>query len=180
MNKIVLLLLVAFNLSSCSSVENVNAVHFKHFDFAKVTTYSTFDRNTGFSAEQNITDSDRNKIELAIDKAMLARGLSFTTNENADLMVTYHLIGQNRDEYIAYNKAVRFCFTCIQASTWESKNENWSIEFGSLVIDFVDPKSHRSVWRNIYPLQLEVDDNSRQSNIKINQAVKALISKYPL
>jgi hypothetical protein len=179
MNKLVFVLIMLFHLSSCSSPKDVNSVYFKHFNFSGVQTYSTFDRNTGFRTNQSMTDSKRNQIELAIDKSMQALGLSYTDKNSADLIVSYAVVGTNHADYIAYNKAVRFCFSCIQSSTWVSTNENWDVKLGSLVIDFIDPKSNRSVWRNIYPLDVEVEDNSREVNVKINEAVKVMISKYP-
>ncbi len=178
MNKFVLSILLIFSIAGCSSSKDVNSVYFKQFDFEQVNTYSMFDRNTGFRIEQNITDFTRNQIELAIDKSMLARGFNYEET-SADIIVSYAVIGMNPGDFSAYNKAVRFCAPCLKSRTWVSTDKSWSLIPGSLVIDLIDPVTKRTVWRNIFPLEVEVEDNSQEVNTKINQAVNVLISKYP-
>lgn len=178
MNKFVLSILLIFSITGCSSSVDVNSVYFKQFNFEKVNSYTMFDRNTGFRVDQNMTDFTRNQIELAIDKSMLAKGFNYKET-NADITVSYAIIGRSPGDFSAYNKAVRFCSPCLKSRTWVSTDKPWDISRGSLVIDLIDPVTKRTVWRNIFPLEIEVKDNSQEVNAKINQAVNVLLIKYP-
>ena len=72
------------------------------------------------------------------------------TVENADVIVTYHVVNGNRNDYAKYNKVVRFCTFCLQSTTWKTEQQYSDISRGSLVVDLVDPKKSRSVWRSVY------------------------------
>ena len=50
---------------------------------------------------------------------------------------------------------------------------------GSLILDIIDPKSQRSVWRSVYPLKFKADDNSREMQEKISTAVDSMLRDFP-
>jgi len=157
----------------------VGAIYHNTFDFKQVRTYSTYDRNSLFSEAQNISDITRNSIEIAIDKAMLDQDLTYNPPGNADIMVSFHIIKNNSLENSEYNKAVLFCDYCLRANSWYTEGKELRVELGSLVLDLINPKNKRSVWRSVYPLDIEEKDNSRKENEKILQAVKRMLLNYP-
>ena len=50
---------------------------------------------------------------------------------------------------------------------------------GSLIIDFVDTKDNRSVWRSVYPLRIKEKDSSFEIQEKIVSAISSMMSKLP-
>ena len=124
-------------------------------------------------------DSKRNSIELAIEKTLELEGFQYQEVDKADIVVTYHFLNGDKNDYHDYNKEVLFCLHCLKASNWHKEGKALQIKRGSLIIDLIDPKRKRSVWRNIAPLKLDDKDNSQVVNEKIQQEVLTMLQQYP-
>lgn len=179
MTKYSLSYLLLLLIISCSNTKSIGFVYQQNFDFSSVKNYSLYNRNSLFSDTQNLLDTRRNAIEIAIERSMSKQNFNYIEPEKADLIIAYHLLNGNRSEYSKYNEIVRFCTNCLRSSTWNIENKYSSIEQGSLVIDVVDTKQNRSVWRSIHPLKLKVQDNSAESNLRINSAIQSMLAKLP-
>lgn len=176
--KLLLLCLIIFTLSGCSSMNNPVIYH-TDFDFSKVKTYSFYLNDSDFFDSQSLSYAQRNRIEIAIEKSLNAQAFVYSDLNDADIIVTYYLVKGNRQDYQNYNKVVLFCPHCLKANTWQQDNNEWAIYPGGLIIDLVDPKRHRSVWRSIYPLDFEAKDNSTTQNEKTMEAVNTMLTQYP-
>lgn len=168
--------LFLLTIQACSS--NSSAVYYKHFDFSQVENYSFYDSDAAFYQSQHLNYVQRSRIELAIEKKLASQGFNYSELKQADIIVTYHIINNERD-YMAYNKIVNFCTRCIQADIWLKEDDNWQAYAGGIVIDLITPKANRSVWRSIYPLDFKEKDNSSVLNNKIIEAVNVMLSQYP-
>lgn len=173
-----ILLLFVF-LNACSSNYNVGAVYHENFDFSQVKSYSLYNRNSLFTDSQNLIYTRRNAIEIAIERTMSIKRFNYAEPENADVIVTYYLFNGKPREYSNYNEVVRFCVHCLRANAWQTNNQYSNPGKGSLILDLVDPKYKRSIWRSTYPLDLDVKDNSAELNEKIQQAVNLMLELYP-
>ncbi|GAA0813558.1 hypothetical protein GCM10009111_09120 [Colwellia asteriadis] len=162
--------------TACSTSDN--AIFHTQFNFSAVTSYSIYHRNSDFTDTQNLADTRRNSIEIAIEKSMERRNFHYTKPEDADIVVTYHMI-KNPSDYKRYNKAVLFCQQCLQANNWHQGSDRLTVKVNSLIIDLVDPNRRRSVWRSIQPLNIKDKDNSQEINEKIQQAVNDMLVQYP-
>lgn len=173
-----LLCLVIFFISACST--HSDAVYQTSFNFSKVKTYSIYQRNSSFTDTQSLTDSKRNSIEIAIEKALEQQGFQYKEIDQADIVITYHLLNGDENDYRAYNKEVLFCQRCLKANNWHNKGTGLQVKKGSLIIDLINPKRKRSVWRVIAPLKLKDKDDSRMVNDKIQQEVALMFQQYPV
>lgn len=176
--KLLLLCLFLLNLTGCSSKKNPVIYH-SSFNFPQVKTYSFYQSDSTFFDSQSLSHSQRNRIEIAIENSLNEQGFVYTDIENADVIVTYHIVKRNHKDYQAYNKAVLFCSHCLKANTWQQDNNDWVVYPGGLIIDLVDPKRNRSVWRSIYPLKYDQKDNSKIQNEIIIEAVDIMLMQYP-
>ena len=180
MKKLVCLLLLTLSvLVACSSSDRASVSYHNQFNFTQVHYYSTYERNSSFSDKQNISDVRRNNIEIAIDKAMAIQGFEYSEFAKADIILSYHILGLNRRDYSRYNAAVLFCERCLKANAWHSEDQNGRLSEGSLILDLLNPKNKRSVWRSVFPLNIKDKDNSQEVNGKIQHAVKTMLEKYP-
>ena len=179
MLKIVTLICLLFivPLSGCSSQSD--AVYKTNFDFSQVKSYSIYQRNSAFTDTQSLTDARRNSIEIAIEKEFDKQGFIYKENDEADIIITYHLLSRNPDDYRDYNKAVLFCHHCLKANNWYKGSKGLQVKAGNLIIDLIDTKKKRSVWRNIAPLNLKDKDNSREVNSKIQENIATMLAQYP-
>ena len=181
MNNIRLLSCLALiaSLFSCSS-SNVATTSFRgNFDFSTVESYSTYDRNSSFGELQNLSDSTRNTIELAIEQGFDGNGFSYKTLKKADIVIAYHVINHNFNELKNYNREVKYCGYCLKAGQASRIELQAKFRPGSLILDIIDPKAQRSVWRSVYPLGFKEKDNSREMQEKINDAVDSMLQDYP-
>ena len=179
MFKVVSISLFFILLSACSSTHNFGVVYHERFDFSQVKNYSLYNRNSPFTDSQSLLDTHRNAIEISIESTMASLGFEYITLEKAGLIVTYFVVNGNSKEYARYNEVVKFCVHCLRASTWQSNQQPLKNPVGSLIVDLIDPKTQRSVWRSAYPLESDSKDNSAQLNAKIRQAVTVMLSQYP-
>lgn len=180
MLKILCLPLLCVLLNACSSSSrSAGVVYHESFDFTLVKSYSLYNRNSPFTDSQNLIDMRRNSIEIAIERSMSNQKFNYVLPEKADLIVTYYLRNNIVGEYEKYNNVVRFCVQCLRASSWQTTNQYPNLTKGGLILDLVDPKQKRSVWRSAYPLDLDVKDNSAELNVKIQQAVSLMLAQYP-
>ncbi len=166
-------------LNACSFNEDAGVVYHDSFDFAAVQSYSLYERNSAFTETQSLLDSRRNAIEIAIEGMMAKKHFNYTEPEQADVIVTYYVMNGKRSDYSSYNKVVHFCQHCLRATAWKTDNRYANATHGSLILDLVDPKKQRSVWRSVYPLDIKDKDNSAKRNEKIQQAVASMLAQYP-
>lgn len=168
-----------FLLSACSSNQKAGVVYHDRFDFSKVKSYSLYGRNSIFSEAQNLLDTRRNAIEIAIERTMASKKFSYAAIDAADVIITYHVFNGKQGDFSKYNQVVHFCAHCLRATTWQTENQYAKVSQGSIVLDIFDPKQSRSVWRSIYPLNIKDKDNSAKTNDKIKHAVAAMLAQYP-
>jgi len=169
---------MAVLVSACSSIKNP-VFYYDKFDFSAVESYRFYDNNSPFVETLNIPYAQRSRIELAIEKELANQHLNYSEAGHVDIMVTYHLMKKSRKDYRKYNKFVRFCTHCLKANTWTGNGIPWQLYQDGLIVDLVDPKTKRSIWRSIYPLEIDVKDNSKQRNQVIVDAVHNMLSQYP-
>jgi hypothetical protein len=166
-------------ISACSSRNNAGVVYHNSFNFSQVKSYSLYNRNSPFTDSQSLLDTSRNAIEIAIERTMSSKKFDYLEPEQADVIVTYYLLNGKIKDYSIYNEVVRFCVQCLRANAWQTNHQYSNIAQGSLILDLIDPKKKRSVWRSVYPLNFNVKDNSAKLNKKIQQAVNSMLALYP-
>lgn len=152
--------------------------HFQgSYNFSNIKHYTTYQRNSKFNDYQNLSHANRNSIEMAIEQALDQRGLDYTDLAQADVIITYHYVGGDMRELSAYNKGVKYCYHCLQKI---SKQGAKKVLRGSLIVDVLDKKQERTVWRGTYPLAIKLKDNSKEVHEKVATAINYLIAKLPL
>jgi hypothetical protein len=172
-------LALIITLTACS-LSNVATTTFRNgFDFSTVESYSTYERNSAFGDLQNLSDSTRNTIELAIEQSFDENGFNYKVLKKADIVIAYHVINHNFNELKSYNQQVKYCSYCLKAGQASRRELQAKLRPGSLILDIVDPKSQRSVWRSVYPLGFKEKDNSQEMQKKISDAVDSMLQDYP-
>jgi len=78
-----------------------------------------------------------------------------------------------------YNQGVNYCRACLKMSKDGNDNIKIDTQPGALIIDLIDPKSERSVWRSSYPVVIKEKENSQEMQNKIERAISLMIKQYP-
>lgn len=149
----------------------------KEYDFSAVKTYSLFPRESKFSSIQQISDFQRNRIELSIEEEMEGFYLTYKDYEDADVVVSYFIVENSLKELKAYNKGVAACLGC---SNNQQKELNKDIKTSMLIIDVLDNENKRSVYRSFVDMKLDDKSTSDENNEIIKEAVKNLLINLPL
>ena len=175
--KLIIFCLCLLGISACSSNQSP-VVYYNSFDFSEVKSYSFYPPGSKFLETQSLNYAQRNRVEIAIENSLNSQGFSYSEFSEADIIITYYFVTKHVKHYEKYNEIVRFCSRCLKASTWKDNDISWKATPGGLIIDLVNPKNNRSVWRSIYPLNYKVKDNSKEQNDKIKEAVTTMLKQY--
>ena len=166
-------------LTGCTSSRPAISQFRINFNFAQVDSYRFYERSSDFSDYQNINDTTRNNIELAIEQVLDKNGFVYQGEGKADIIVTYYLINDGQN-VIKYNKGIGYCSYCLRGGEAQRNKKPFKIIPGALILDIVNPETERSVWRSVYDLKIKVDkDNSQEVQLKIYKAIEMMMKKFP-
>ena len=178
LNKILLLFISVLLVSCTARPLSVQAKYQPLFDFNNVQSYSLYNRDQPFNEFQSLSDAVRNDIELAIERAMEQQGYQFKTQQKADVILTYYWLKQDVRAFKIYNNGVYFCAYCLNHAKSDTKADRLNIKSNTLIIDVLNRKTKRSVWRSFYPLPVKPKENSQQVQRKVHQAVSLMLAKF--
>jgi hypothetical protein len=114
----------------------------------------------------------RDHVEGAIEKQLVKRGLRQVVSNPADLRVHYHANVRQRIDVEATDRE----YGCAAGT-----REPHVVEFeeGTLVVDVIDARTNRLVWRGWAQDSVNVDDSNRLHR-QIDQAVPRMFMQFPL
>lgn len=167
--------LILMVLPSCGIKTSVQTK--EGFDFKQVKTFSVFPRSSEFVNLQELSDFQRNRIEMAIEQSMESHQYLYVDHEQADVVVSYFWAGRSLKELAKYNSKVKACIGCTKE---EKSNYNRKIRLSTLIIDVLDSKSYRSIYRNLTILKLNGKNNSEENQQIIASTVTDLLADFPL
>lgn len=114
------------------------------------------------------------RIRKAVIRHMAGRGFSIATYEKPDLLIAYE---------IALERALDPATVTSQfdySPTWNPEpEEGEELEKGSLILDFVDARTRKLVWRGFANDKIVVDVTEEQREKRINAAVRGIVELYP-
>lgn len=171
-----LVALSALTLSGCATL-NVSSHVQRGLDF---TQYRTFDWGPADALPAGDPRLDKNPgfldhLEGAVEKELAVKGFERSgTQESADLLIHYHANISRRIDVNQLDRDYGYCYdeTC-GALVFE-------YEAGTLVLDIVDAKTNRLIWRGWAQHGVrDVVDNERRMADTINKAVKRMLARFP-
>jgi hypothetical protein len=171
-------------LGGCSTLEVATEVA----SDAPFASYRTFG---WFAASQTRTGSPRidnpqldARIRSEIDRALVGRGLRKASGMHPDIHVAYRVALQTKIE----SSPVKLGGQYVPA--WG--NDPWAnrslgkrgtyvreYEQGTLIVDVIDAKTSRLVWRGTAKTEVDPSDSRRAKEAKIRTAVGRLLRRFP-
>lgn len=161
-------------IASCSSRPTHIVLTDNDANFATVSSFSLFARNSSFYNSQNISDAHRNRIEFAIEQALENKGLVYKDIDSADVVMSYFLVGQG--SLSKYNRAVRFCVQCDPEQKSEANN---AIADGSIIIDALDTQKQKSIWRTVIKIKQRDSKSFFKHENALKEAILEAIDEFP-
>jgi hypothetical protein len=162
--------------SGCATTMSVSSHVDRSLNFAQ---YRTFDWGPPDALPTGDPRLDRDPffkdhLQGAVERGLAVRGLELASSGTADLLIHYHA---NISERIDVNRADREYGYCGAAGC---PPENFRYEAGTLVLDFIDPRTNKLVWRAW--AQNSVEDmlrNQERMAKTIDQAVAEMLRQLP-
>lgn len=175
------LLAAACALSAGCNMLQVTTDYDPSADFGRYQTYAWLDQPASKTGDYRL-DSPllAERLKRAIDEALPGRGLVLAEPEQADLLVGYHLTVQDKvdvttiDRHYGYGAYWRYGGGAGYSETYVSQYEQ-----GTLVIDLVDTRSERLVWRGAGQSRLKASTTPEESEERARNVVSHILFRFP-
>jgi hypothetical protein len=159
-------------LSACSSI-SVNNDYDTSVDFALLKTWSWLPEaeSAGMDA-QGVMSLSGARIREDLEGGLIARGYPKVAS-GGSFLVTFHTLIQQRIEAGAEPYGYGY--------GWRSGYAGAPLIYdeGSLIVDFIDPKSKTMVWRGLASGVVDPSNSPEKREKLIHEAVTKLLDQFP-
>ena len=169
-------LIASLATTSCAIGMSVGSHMERGLDFSQ---YRTFDWGPADSLPTGDPRLDQNPffkdhVQGAVEKQLAARSMQLSTSGAPDLLIHYHANIRQRIEVNRIDRGYGYC------SAGDCPPETIVYEAGTLVLDIVDPRTNKLVWRGWAQNSVEdvLDDPDRMASM-IRQAVARMLETFP-
>ena len=166
-------ILVALGVVACSSLQT-------HSDWdpaANFGSFRTYMWKNQTPLKNQLLDQ---RIVQAINQQMAAKGLK-QVDSGADIFVTYH--GSVSEQLNMTTTSMGYGWGGWYGPGYGAGGvQNTTVQqipVGTLVVDLVDIKTNQMVWRSTATDDLRQSDNPQQAQQRVDNAVKAMFSRWP-
>ena len=166
----------ALAVTGCATTMSVSAHVQRGVDFARYRTYDwgPADRLPTGDPRLDKNPFFQDHVEGAIEKQLAARGFERSSSGTPDLLIHYHA---SIDQRISVNTVDRAHGYCYSDDCWGGVIY---YEAGTLVLDIVDTRTNRVIWRGWAQDSVEdVLNNEDRMERKINEAVTRMLARLP-
>ena len=171
-----LFLIPALAITACASTMSVSS-HVDHTaNFMAFRTYSWGPADALPTGEPRLDQNPlfKDQFQGAVEKQLSFKGLALVTNGKPDLLVHYHANISEKLDVTSVDKKYGYCIR----DDCNAKVERY--EAGTLVLDVVDARTNRLIWRGwaqdaVKKMLASPDEMSRE----IKQGVPRMIAQFP-
>lgn len=139
-------------------------------DFSKFHTYKWV-KVPNAKYPNQIVDT---QIMTSIDTQLASKGLTKTTDEKADLYITYQVSVQQQTQWNAYGMGGGYRWGGGMATAQES-----TINIGTLVLDMYDTSTKDLVWTGRATKTLNPSKDSEKNQKNLDKAMAKLLKDFP-
>ena len=176
LSNLVAVVIAALAAANCATTMTVSSHVERGLDFSR---YRTFDWGPADALPTGDPRLDQNPffkdhVQGAVEKQLSARGIELSTSGTPDLRIHYHA---NVTQRIDVNRVDRVHGYC---SVGDCPTDTIEYEAGTLVLDIIDARSNRLIWRGWAQNSVEdlLDDPDRMARM-INEAVTQMLERLP-
>ncbi len=180
----IVLLFIGFTVS-CSTTYDVK------YDYDQQTNFSDFKTFDWMQVPEKagIDSLVVQRVKNAVNAELKAKGLMMTSI-NPDFLIAEHLGKRGQVQVIdwgydygrgGYMGGHRGGYRGGHMGGYRGPSgvSTYQYEEGSLILDFVDAKSKKLIWRGAAKAQVQNVDTPEKSEKLINKAVKEILKEYP-
>jgi hypothetical protein len=165
------LLVCAILLAGCAPI-GTNFDYDASWDFDSLKTYQLLTP----PAESGINSLTLDRVTNAINSELIARGYD-GVDANPDFQVAYHIGSEQKIEVSDWGYAYR------RRGAYYGGNRSavdvYQYQEGSLIVDIVDTKTHKLIWRGTARKVLDTNPTPEERIATVNAAVAKLLEAFP-
>ena len=168
----------ALLLAACSSVQ-VSTDYDPATDFAVLRAYAWLPRKAGASGDPRLDSSLLNeRIRNAVEVQLAERGHRKVASGQADFLVAYHTAVERKIDVDTIYRGYGYG---THSWGWGAGHETvvYDYDQGTLVLDVLDPKAHRLLWRGSAKAVVSEESTPEKRTKLINEAVAKLLEQFP-
>lgn len=164
--------LVAFPLAGCASID-VSSYVARGMDVRQYQTYDWGPMDALSTGDPRL-DNNRffdERVRADVEKELARRGFEKKTSGMPDVLIHYHASIAQRIDASAIDREYGYCE--------HGDCRAYVYDAGTLLIDFVDSRTNRLVWRGWAEGSMDPIDNQEWMEKSIDEAVTRILKELP-
>ena len=174
-------LFITLAVTGCSTPLTATVDHDPNFDFSQVRRIAIQPVDRTVVTTVVISDMQVERINEAFTRELNRRGYEVVQdNAEADMLMTWHLVTQERMDVRTYNTmSARYtsCWHCGPGTATDVRVRQYTQ--GTLIVDLIDPERLQSVWRSIIQSRLRDQSDPEQAAERRREAAAAIFAEFP-
>jgi hypothetical protein len=175
-------------LAGCETTPEVNSDFNPSYQFAGKTRFAVLRPEkalalTGKQVTVVMNDLLAERITIAVENALVARGYQVVPVEQADLIASFYVSRENKTDIRTYNTGFAYgrCAGPYRCGAWGGPTEVdvRNYQEGTLLIDVFDAKGKTLEWRGSTSKRLPSKASRSERDALVKEVVDAIIAKYP-
>jgi hypothetical protein len=159
---------------SCASVYDVQHDYDKQADFESLKTYDWMT----VPEKADIDNLNVERVKKAVNAELQAKGLMMTSN-NPDFLIAEHLGKKDKVQVTNWGYGYGPHGGYWGGYWGPGGTSTYEYEEGSLILDFVDAKSNKMIWRGVAKAEIDNVDTPEKKEKLINEAVQEILKNFP-
>jgi hypothetical protein len=176
LQRLIAALAISLAVASCATTMGVSSHVERGLDFSTYRSFSWGPSDALPTGDPRL-DNDpvfKDHVQGAVEKQLAARGIELRTAGTPDLLIHYHANIRKRIAIDRRDHAYDYC------SGANCPPETITYEAGTLVLDFIDARTNRLIWRGWAQNSVEDTLHNRDKMARrIDQAVTQMLERLP-
>ena len=165
----------ALTLTGCASMQ-VNSFVERGIDFTQYHTYAWATNDQLVTGDPRLDNNPffLERLQASVERQLATKGFEKTTSGTPELVLHYHASITQRIDVNRVDREYGYCYD------EDCRARVTEYEAGTLVLDIVDARTNRVIWRGWAQDSVEgVLDNQDRMARKIDEAVKRMLERLP-
>ena len=178
MNRVLAVLVTTAVMGACSSMK-IHTDYDPSADLASLQSYAWLPDPRPPTGDPRLDSSLLDaRVRSAVDSQLAARGHSETFPYEADFLVAYHIALETKLDVDTIHHGYGY-----GRGRWygggTSSTRVREYEQGTLLLDFVDPKTRQLLWRGSASARIRPGNSPEESQKRTDEAVAAMLELFP-
>jgi hypothetical protein len=172
-NVFLVLIFIGFAVS-CASIYGVQHDYDKQVDFANLKTYDWMQ----VPEKAGIDSLSVQRVKNAVNAELKAKGLMMTS-DNPDFLIAEHLGKKDKVQVTDWGYGYGPHGGYWGGYWGPGGVSTYEYEEGSLILDFVDAKAKKMIWRGVAKAEINSANTPEKKEKLINEAVNEILKNFP-